>query len=96
MQLAEGHPAWELEAEYLAAALVNYLLCFSPQKIILGGGVMKQDHLLSMVQQKTRQFLQGYLKNISIDQLEETIVLAKLGQNAGALGSLAFAASCVV
>ena len=95
MHLPEDHPAWDLEADYLAAAMVNYLLCFSPQKIILGGGVMKQAHLLSMVQQKTRHLLQGYLKNSSIDDIEQTIVQAKLGQNAGALGSLAFAASCV-
>ncbi len=93
MQLPEDHSAWALEAEYLATAMVNYLLCFAPQKIILGGGVMKQRHLLALIHQKTRQLLNGYLKNSSIDDLENTIVVAKLGQNAGALGSLALAAS---
>ncbi len=92
MELPEDHPAWELEAEYLAVAMMNYLLCFSPKKIILGGGVMKQKHLLSLIHQKTRQLLNGYLKNASIDDLENTIVVAQLGQNAGALGSLALAA----
>ncbi len=94
LELPEDHVAWDLEAEYLGLAMVNYLLCFSPQKIILGGGVMKQQHLLAKIHQKTRQLMKGYLKNQSIDHLEETIVLAKLGQDAGALGSLAFAAEC--
>jgi fructokinase len=96
MHLPEDHPAWALEAEYLATAMVNYLLCFAPQKIILGGGVMKQQHLLALIHQKTRQLLNGYLNNSSIDDLEHTIVVAKLGQNAGALGSLALAASCLI
>ncbi|MCX7122755.1 MAG: ROK family protein [Gammaproteobacteria bacterium] len=95
MQLPEHHPAWALEAEYLAAAMMNYLLCFSPQKIILGGGVMKQRHLLDLIHQKTRQLMNGYLKSANMESLERTIVLAKLDQNAGALGSLAFAAQCV-
>lgn len=95
MHLPENHPAWELEAEYLAIAMMNYLLCFAPQKIILGGGVMKQKHLLSLIHQKTRQLLNGYLKNSSIDDVENTIVVAKLGQNAGTLGALALAGQCL-
>ena len=47
--LPPEHPAWKLEAEYIGTALANYALTLSPQRIILGGGVMKQTTLYNMV-----------------------------------------------
>src|SRR5690242_6735137 len=38
--LADDHPAWALEAEYLALGLASVVLTLSPQRIVLGGGVM--------------------------------------------------------
>ncbi|MDE4969849.1 ROK family protein, partial [Francisella tularensis] len=38
--LNDDHIAWQFEAEYLAKALVNYIWSFSPERLILGGGVM--------------------------------------------------------
>ena len=43
MELTPDHPAWEMEAYYLAQALMNYVLILSPQRIVMGGGVMKQE-----------------------------------------------------
>lgn len=40
---------WDLEAEYLALALVNLIYAYSPQGIILGGGVAKHPGLLENV-----------------------------------------------
>ena len=37
-QLTADHPAWDLEAQYLALGLVNLIVAVSPQRIILGGG----------------------------------------------------------
>jgi fructokinase len=91
LDLAPEHPAWDFEADYLAAALMNYLLCFAPERIILGGGVMKQKQLLPLIQAKTRELLNGYLQNSSIESIEKTIVLAGLGQEAGNMGALALA-----
>jgi len=34
--LAADHPAWALEAEYLALALVNFVCTLSPQRIVMG------------------------------------------------------------
>ena len=45
-ELPPDHPAWALEAEYLAAGLVNLILAYSPERIILGGGVMQQPQLV--------------------------------------------------
>lgn len=91
MDLPENHFAWELESDYLASAIVNYILCFSPQRIILGGGVMKQKHLLREIQAKTVKLLNGYIQNSSVSKIADTIVLAALGQEAGNIGALALA-----
>ncbi len=89
--LPQDHFAWELESDYLAYAMTNYILCFSPERIILGGGVMKQKQLLPLIHQKTAQFLGGYIQNETVQNIEETIVLAALGQEAGNVGALALA-----
>ena len=44
--LPQDHPIWDIQAFYIAQALINYTLTLAPEKIILGGGVMNQDHLL--------------------------------------------------
>jgi fructokinase len=91
LELPAEHPAWALESDYLARALANVILSFSPERIILGGGVMKQQHLLPLVQQKTVQNLGGYIDNDSVRHIEKTIVPAGLGQDAGAKGALILA-----
>lgn len=88
--LAENHPAWELEAHYLATLCVNLALVYSPQKIILGGGVMQRVNLLSLVRQSYLAQINGYLGDQS-QSIGEFIVGAALGEIAGALGSLALA-----
>lgn len=43
LELAADHPAWDLEADYLAYAMANYILCFSPERIILGGYIQNSS-----------------------------------------------------
>lgn len=95
LDLTIDHPAWDFESDYIAAAMMNYLLCFSPERIILGGGVMKQKQLLPLIHNKTKKLLNGYLQNKSITHIEQTIVLAALGQEAGNMGALALAKSAL-
>ena len=40
------------ESYYIAQGLVNYIMILSPQKIILGGGVMHQEQLFPMIREK--------------------------------------------
>ncbi len=88
--LPVDHPAWSLEAHYLALGLVSLICSISPQKIILGGGVMQQAHLLNMVRQNVQKYLNGYVQSPWIlERIEEYIVLPVLGSKAGVLGALA-------
>jgi fructokinase len=90
--LAPDHPAWALEATYLAYGLVNLILTLSPQRLILGGGVMNQAQLFPMVRQRVRDFLGGYVQAPHIlAEIDSYIVPPALGSRAGVLGALALA-----
>lgn len=93
-QLPPGHPAWELEAGYIALALVNQVCSLSPKRIILGGGVMQQADLLPLVRQKTLRLLNNYVQSPTITAgIETYIVSPLLGNRSGVLGAIALAQS---
>ena len=88
--LPADHPAWELEAHYLALALVNYVCILSPQRIILGGGVMEQSQLFPLVRREMQQLLDGYVQSPAIiEDIDAYIVPPELGKRAGVLGAIA-------
>jgi fructokinase len=91
-ELPPDHPAWRLEAHYLALGLANLICILSPQRIILGGGIMKQTALFQMVRRNVQQLLNGYLQVPAIlEHIDEYIVPAALGNRAGVLGAIALA-----
>jgi fructokinase len=95
-QLPPSHPAWALEAEYIAIAMHNTVCMLSPERIILGGGVMNQLHLFPMIREKTLQRLGGYIQKKEIlEQIDTYIVAPGLGGRAGMLGALAMAIDAV-
>jgi fructokinase len=95
-ELPPDHPAWRLEAHYLALGLANLICTLSPQRIILGGGVMQQTGLFQMVRQNVQQLLNGYLQVPAIlEQIDQYIVPAALGNRAGVLGAIALARKMV-
>lgn len=91
-ELPVDHKAWELEAYYIAQALMNYILILSPEKIILGGGVMKQQQLFPLIRKNVKELLSGYVQTKEIlDNIDEYIVYPDLGDSAGLLGAVALA-----
>jgi fructokinase len=81
-----------LEAHYIALALHIYICTLSPQRIILGGGVMEQMQLFPLVREKTLEFLKGYIASPQIgEHIDDYIVPANLGGRAGILGALVLA-----
>jgi fructokinase len=91
--LASTHPAWALEAAYLAHAIANYIYVLEPHKIVLGGGVMQQTALLPTIQQQVVELLHGYLSQpeVSEEGIVHYIVMPTLGQLAGLHGALLLA-----
>ncbi len=91
-ELPPDHPAWELEADYLAAALHSFICTLSPQRIIMGGGVMEQSHLFPRIRQKVRKRLNGYIHSPAIlQEIDNYIVPPALGNMAGICGAIELA-----
>lgn len=88
-ELADKIEVWQMEAYYLAQALMNYTLILSPERIVLGGGVMKQNQLYTLVREEFKKLMAGY---VAVPPLEEYIVAPGLGDNAGVTGCLLLAA----
>ena len=94
--LGDDHPAWELEARYLALSLQSFICTLSPQRIVMGGGVMDQAHMFPMIRQKVAEFLNGYVQAPEIlERIDEYIVPPALGNKAGVLGAIALAQDAV-
>ena len=92
LTLPPEHPAWELEAHYLALALMNLTVTLSPQRIILGGGVMQQPHLFSLLRREFARIMNGYIRRGELlHGLDSYIQPPGLGSRAGVLGSLVLA-----
>ncbi|MBR1585015.1 MAG: ROK family protein [Clostridia bacterium] len=88
-ELPADHPAWRIEAHYLAQMCVNALMTVSPEKIILGGGVMGQKHLFPMIRRETERLLGGYLAPVK--DLDQLIVPPACFPDSGLIGSLLLA-----
>jgi fructokinase len=90
--LPPDHPAWALEAQYLALGIVSLSLTLSPQRVVLGGGVMQQAFLYPLIREKVRSLLNGYLQTpLILERLDDYIVPPGLGNRAGVLGAIALA-----
>jgi len=90
--LPPDHPAWDLEAHYIALALHSFICTLSPQRIILGGGVSEQAQLMPLIRQKTQASLNRYVQSAAIlENIDTYIVSPALGGRAGVLGAIALA-----
>lgn len=89
-ELPTDHLAWEMESFYIAESITTSILLHSPQKIILGGGVMQQMHLFPMIREQVIHNLHGYVNVPELLQhMDQYIVPPGLGQHAGLYGALA-------
>ncbi len=86
VELAERMEVWELESDYIAEALTDYIMSFSPQKIILGGGVMKQEQMFPLVRKKVLANIAGYLDTPELADIDNYIVPNSLNEMQGILG----------
>ena len=83
---------WDLEAGYLALGLLNIIGVLSPQRIIVGGGVMKEPSLLPRVRRRVVELAAGYFDAAELsDGIDAYIVPPALGDRAGVVGALELA-----
>jgi len=89
-KLGEEHVVWTFVAHYIAQAVMSYALILSPEKVILGGGVMNQAHLFPLIRAELEQLMAGY---VALPGLEEYVVAPALGDNAATIGCFMLAKS---
>lgn len=95
-EIPSDDPIWGLTATYLAYGLSAYVLTLSPRRIVLGGGVMHQKHLLPRVRVELARILNGYLRVPELeDRIDAYVVPSGLGQRAGLFGALVLAERAV-
>jgi fructokinase len=91
-ELPASHPGVALEAHYLALGLANWVCTLSPQRIVLGGGVMHVQQLFPLIRQELLSLLNGYVQAREITEcVDYYVVPAQLGPRAGVLGGLVLA-----
>lgn len=90
--LEPAHPQWELQADYLGQLCSHLALCISPERIVMGGGVMDEERLFPLIRQRMLHWLGGYIDCDSILKHADRYVVAPgLGLRAGVLGGLCLA-----
>lgn len=88
--VGDHHAIWQTLSHYWASLCMNLALCYSPERIVLGGGVMQRTSLSAIIRASTNAQLHGYLAGFDAATV---IQPAALGQRAGALGAIALAQS---
>ncbi len=87
-ELPDDHPTFDIEAFYLAEMCVNLILTISPEKIILGGGVMQRETLFPKVRKETLRLLNGYVQHpLLLTKIDAYIVPPKLFPISGLVGA---------
>lgn len=95
-ELPEEHPAWEIEADYVALGILSIVMVASPERVIVGGGVMERPPLLGMVRRRLRELVAGYLDTPLLgEEIDSYLVAPGLGDRAGVLGAIALAQDAV-
>jgi fructokinase len=91
-ELPDEHPAWEIEADYVALGILSIVMVASPQRVIVGGGVMERAPLLGMVRGRLRELVAGYLQTPLLgEEIDSYLVTPALGDRAGVRGAIALA-----
>jgi fructokinase len=94
--LDAAHAQWQMEADYLGQLCAQVVLMISPQRIVMGGGVMRQERLLPMIRQRMQHWLGGYInRRALLSEVEHYVVAPALGERAGVLGALRLAITAV-
>ncbi len=87
-ELPDEHPAWRLEARYMAAGSITLTATWSPDIIIIGGGVSQKEGLIEIIREEFSQLAADYW---ALPPLDEYLVRPALDQQAGIAGAFLLA-----
>ena len=90
-ELTDRKEVWELEASYIAQAIMNMIMILSPQRFILGGGVMHQEHLFPLIRKKVLEEVNGYIQTKELEDIDSYIVPAGCNDDQGIMGCIKLA-----
>ena len=80
-----------LESEYLALGLVNLIASYRPERVVVGGGVMHEEGLLTRTRSRAGELLDpAYFPEAN--DMDDLVVAPGLGDAAGVSGAILLAA----
>lgn len=85
-RLPADHPAWALEAGYLAEAVATLVYVLAPQRVVVGGGVGLVPHLIAGIRPRLSDTIAGYIRHPLLDAADY-ICNPGLGDRAGLIGA---------
>ncbi len=88
--LPADHPAWNIEADYLAGLCATLTYTVRPDRIIIGGGVM-QPPMYDRLRQALTEKLAGYDASMRAIDMADYVAAPTAGASAGLTGALAIA-----
>ena len=88
VELPADHPAWEMEAWYLAHGVLALLAIVSPARVIIGGGVSQAEGFHARTGTLLEKLAAGYYPQLTGAPY---LVPPLLGQQAGIMGALLLA-----
>jgi fructokinase len=92
--LPPEHPAWDLEARYLASGFLPLVHVLATERIVLGGGLGSAPGLIELVRRHLSARLAGYTPRLDgAGAMDRFLVAPGLGGDAGLLGAAALALS---
>lgn len=94
-ELPDDHPFRAILADYLGQLCAHAVLMLSPQRIVLGGGVMNAGGLHAPAADRMRHHLAGFIANPRL-AADDFVVPPALGDAAGLAGAFALAIDVAV
>ena len=101
--IGDDHDIWKHAANAIANLCVTLSLLVSIERIVIGGGIMKRQILIQMIQERCVQLLNGYLGGVQelvdessptqypISTMDDFITTPIYGDQAGLMGAFVLA-----
>jgi fructokinase len=89
--VASDNIVWQQVAHYLAVGLFNIFLTTTPERIIIGGGILQHQGLLAVINQEFLACNSGYIENPLVNAPGLYITAPRFGSDSGIYGALLLA-----